>query len=54
MLFSKDREKSFVKGFNDWKHIIRIEKHEASQEHLNNTKIFLTRSNTLGKIDTEI
>lgn len=54
MLFGKDRETSFVKGFNDWKNIARIDKHEASQEHLNNTKIFVTRSNILGKIDTEI
>ncbi|CAG9840729.1 unnamed protein product [Diabrotica balteata] len=54
MLFNEDRTKSFVKGFNDWKNVNRIEMHESSEEHLNNTKTFVTRSNSLGKIDTGI
>ncbi|EFA11766.1 hypothetical protein TcasGA2_TC005197 [Tribolium castaneum] len=53
-LFSRTSSPSlFVTGFNDWKNAhIRINEHEKSQEHCQYTKMFIDRSNVLGKIDT--
>lgn len=42
----------FIIGFNDWKHENRILEHGRSLEHRLNVTHFVTRANTLGKIDS--
>ena len=54
-LLSKSPMDQFSTGFSDWKHAERaISRHEKSEHHLEAVQALLARSNSKGRIDSEL
>ncbi|XP_037041015.1 uncharacterized protein LOC119077809 [Bradysia coprophila] len=51
-IFSRRRENRFITGFDDWRHIDAISKHECSVDHCESARVYSLRCSHIGNVQS--